>query len=485
MKTIGSALGSERPGLPARPPTLPHAHRYPMFDTRDTIAAIATAPGEAGIAVVRLSGPKSLHVADRIFRGKGPLPSQRPSHTLAYGSIVDHDEILDEVLLLIMRAPRTYTCEDVVEIQSHGGATSSRRILCCVLDRGLRLAEPGEFTARAFLNGRLDLLQAEAVLDLIQSRSERAAQNAIEQMEGRLSCAINALYDQLLNLTATLEACLDFPEEDVPPVDHAWILAQLDQAQRKLTALLDTYQEGHLLRQGALVVISGHTNTGKSTMMNSLLQIDRAIVSPTPGTTRDTLEEGLVLNGFPLRLVDTAGLRTTHCQLEQEGIRRTTVQIERADVHLVLVDASRSLNPDERRHIEGLDPDRTVIVANKIDLGTKVDVQDLGPTVVLTCLLTGYGLDDARAALADKLARMAPDADTPHAAISERHRTVLLSVQHAVDEARTMLMANREDLDVPLIALLRSVLDNLGALSGRIYHDDLLNSVFSRFCIGK
>ena len=280
---------------------------------------------------------------------------------------------LDEVLLLIMRSPQSYTAEDVIELQGHGGNVAAKRILRRALDAGARMAEPGEFTKRAFINGRIDLLQAEAVLDLVHAGSDRAAAAAIEQLEGKLSCSFNEIYDSLVSVAADLEATLDFPDDELPESTMPELSRRLNDSRiLRIGNLISTWDEGHILREGALVVISGKPNVGKSTMMNTLLGRDRAIVSQIPGTTRDTIEERYVLDGIPLRLVDTAGLRETQCEIEQEGVRRARAQLQKADLHLYLVDASTPLDDDDRDHLAALKSEKCVVVLNKSDLGRVV-----------------------------------------------------------------------------------------------------------------
>lgn len=451
----------------------------------DTIAALCTAPGDAGIAVIRISGPEAFTVADRVARCAGVPPSARPSHTVAHARIGDRGRELDEAVLVLMRAPRSFTREDVVEVQCHGGRVTARRVLRRILEAGARPAEPGEFTRRAFLNGRIDLLQAEAVADLIGAQSERAASAALEQLEGALSARFNRVYDALLAAAGELEATLDFPEDELPEPVLPRLGAGLAAAEGEMAGLLETWDEGHLLREGATVVISGKPNAGKSSLLNALLGADRAIVSGVPGTTRDSIEEAWVLDGIPLRLVDTAGLRDSDCAIEQEGIRRTRRRLARADVQVVIVDRSEVLETADGDWIRGLDPGRTVIVLNKGDLPARVDrAVFAGFRVVETCLLRGDGVEALRRALAGLLDGGGGHGP-PHPVISERHRRLLVQARAELGRAREVLGAGSEPDVVVAASLLRDALDILGAATGRVYHAELLDSIFSRFCIGK
>lgn len=450
----------------------------------DTIAAIATASGDAGIAVIRVSGPESLNIADRLLICRGLPPSKRPPSTFIRGVVKSGATVIDEVILLIMRAPHSYTREDVVEFQGHGGVISARRLLRAILDNGARLAEPGEFTRRAFLNGRIDLLQAEAVLDLIRARSDRSALAAIEQLEGRLSNSLVNIYDNILQVSADLEIFLDFSEDDNMTPPWADILRRLRNALADIQALLNTWEEGHVLREGALVVIAGRPNVGKSTLMNSLLGLDRAIVSPIPGTTRDTIEESLVLEGIPIRVVDTAGLRTSDCEIEQEGIRRAKKQFLNADIHLYLIDASQPLHADDRENLQRLNPSCSIIILNKTDLGCMVQNSDIsGFTSIPACLIRGHGLREIQQAITSKLGMTAYR--SPQALISERHRRLLQYAVNEFDTAMQCLRLEQEDQLVPALSSIRSALEHLGQISGKVYYDELLDSIFSRFCLGK
>jgi tRNA modification GTPase len=450
----------------------------------DTIAAIATAPGEAGIAIIRISGPGSLAIADGIFAGAAPSPSRRAAFSLVHGKIRSAGQVLDEVMLLVMRAPHSYTREDVVEIQCHGGMIPARRILQSVLAVGARLADPGEFTQRAFLNGRIDLVQAEAVLDLIRAKSERAAAAACEQMEGRLSDLFANIYDNLLGINAELEATLDFSEDDLQPEVIPDVIRRLTGVQDQIARILETWEEGHLLREGALVVISGKPNVGKSTLFNCLLGKDRAIVSAIPGTTRDVLEETFILDGIPLRVVDTAGLRPTKCEIEIEGVRRARDQMLQADLHLHVMDVSQSFDAEDNQTLAQLDPKKTILLLNKQDLPIILQLSDYQQfTTMATCLLTGQGIEKLQQSMSMMLGSIA--AMPPHAVVSERHRSYLLLARKELEEALAFLHTKREDMIVLASSKIRTAIESIGQIIGMTYHPDLLKAIFSKFCIGK
>ncbi len=454
----------------------------------DTIAAIATPPGEGGVGIVRVSGPDVWSIVDTIFASLDKTPiSQRDHGTFAYGKVLDAaGGEIDTGLALVMRAPKSYTCEDVVEIQGHGGAVGMRRILRRVLEAGARMAEPGEFTKRAFLNGRIDLVQAEGIFDLIRARSDRAASAAMEQMEGKLSRKFDAIYDAFLEVAANLETTLDFVEDELPDEVFSGIADLLDRTFMSLDKLLDTWDEGRLLREGARVVILGRPNAGKSTLLNVLLGFDRAIVSSTAGTTRDTIEEGFVLDGIPLRIIDTAGLRATDCEIEAEGIRRAEAHGQEAHLAIYLVDASQPLHEEDRIRLERLTPEKSVVVLNKVDLGNQVERFGFqGSRIVETSLVKGVGIAALKRAMAETLEKGADLHAPPHAVISERHRQLLVKAHLEAKQGRELLNENVEENAVLASEHLRSALEYLGQVTGRVYHEELLDNIFSRFCIGK
>ena len=451
----------------------------------DTIAAIATALGEAGISVVRVSGPYALPIADRVVRQRKELPSQRPAGTFALEQVIDGERVVDQALVLIMRGPHSYTGEDVVEFQGHGGSQCAKSILRVVCNAGARLAEPGEFTQRAFLNGRMDLVQAEAVLDLIHARSNRAAAAALDQLQGQLSQAMNGIYDDLIALAADLEATLDFPEDELPDAVLPEIIDRGQASASQIQRWLDTWEEGHLLRDGALVVIAGRPNAGKSTLLNALLGRERAIVSGIPGTTRDTIEEDIVLKGIPIRLIDTAGLRETECEIEQVGIARTHQKRLQADLEIYLIDATL---PPDSHEINNLSTDfqkRRLVILNKIDQANPEWKSHQNTIDIQLSLIKSVDIERVKDLISGKLVSGLDLEARPHAVISERHYQLLSQAKHELEAVLAMLLTSHEDEVALASTRMRDVLDLLGTITGRTYHDELLNTIFSRFCIGK
>ncbi len=450
----------------------------------ETIAAIATAPGEGAVSIVRVSGTQSLMIADRIFRGKAPLPSSRPGGSFVHGLIEGSEGIADEVILLIYKAPHSYTREDAIEIQGHGGSAAAKRILRAVLDAGARLAEPGEFTKRAFLSGRIDLVQAEAVLDLIRARTDRAAYSALEQLSGRLSEAFNALYDKTLVACGDLESTLDFSEDDLPATLMAEVALKLKTIRSEFKHLLESWDEGHILRDGASVAIAGRPNVGKSTLLNALLGKERAIVTPLAGTTRDTIEEHIAINGYPVRIIDTAGLRESSCLIEQDGIRRAKELVIHSDLILYVLDGSLPYSQEDKNQLESLQKHKTIIVVNKSDISINETIKPLAAdwSVLYISAAMSEGLEDLKKGMIEHLG--VREGIPHHAVISERHRHLLISAHKDIVESGLILSQAGSD---PTLAAsrLRMALETLGTVTGRIYHEELLNNIFNRFCIGK
>lgn len=450
----------------------------------DTIAAIATPLGEGGLAVVRLSGPQALTIADRCFRpaGSGKSLVQTPTHRLRLGVVSHKGRAVDEVLAAVMRAPRTYTREDVVEISCHGGVLASKLVLDALLENGARLAHPGEFTRRAFLNGRLDLAQAEAVADLIHARTEAAVRAANEQLAGKLSQRVNELRQEMLNTLAHIEAHIDFPDEDIAPNTRRQLIQRLEQGVRFMDELLRTAGDGQILRRGVRVAIVGRPNVGKSSLLNQLLGHDRAIVSPIPGTTRDTIEETASIRGIPIVFVDTAGLREGTDEIESEGIRRSRQTIEKAELVLHVLDASQVGWETEAQQFP-LDSERKqFLVVNKVDLCDSVPVLAASPVQTVSCK-TGVGIEGLKDRIRELVWSGSVSAENAEAMINSRHQNALERAKRAALQA---IAALQEDRTLELVAVdLRIAVGAVGEIVGQTTTEDLLDAIFSQFCIGK
>ena len=455
------------------------------FDLNDTIAAIATPVGEGGIAVVRLSGPQSLSIADTSFRPAGkssPPPSAAPSHTIHFGKIVRQGRILDEVLLAVMRAPRSFTRQDVVEITCHGGLLPAKLVLDTLLENGARLAAPGEFTRRAFLNGRIDLAQAEAVADLIHSRTELALAAANEQLAGKLSQRINLLRDDLMRTLAHIEAHIDFPDEDIAPDTREKLIGRLQAGVAFTDQLLRTANEGRILRRGIRAAIIGRPNVGKSSLLNQLLGHDRAIVSRIPGTTRDTIEETANVRGLPVIFIDTAGLREAADEIELEGIRRSRGALADAELILHVLDAADPLADDDEKLFSEFAQKKRLLIRNKIDLPLRLQLPP-GISALDVCCLTGKGIEEVKDAIKEKVWAGEIQAGMWQVMINARHQDALQRAREAIGRA---VAALREGLGLELAALdLRIAANAVGEIVGKTTTDDLLDAIFSQFCIGK
>ena len=442
----------------------------------ETIAAISTPPGEGAIALVRISGPTGVLIAEKIFRGK-KRPSRFASHIQYFGDIVtESGGLIDEVMMSIHRAPASYTGEDVVEISCHGGTLVTAKVLEACLHAGARGARPGEFTERAFLNGKMDLTQAEAVIDLIRARTDLALRSATEQLEGKLGEQIKGIRDSLVDLLAHVEASIDFSEEGIAPDEGNSLRVRLDSVREQIAALLATADHGRILRDGVRVVIYGATNAGKSSLLNRLLGYERVIVSDAPGTTRDTIEETVNLCGVPVRLLDTAGLRTSTSDIEREGIARTERSLQKADLRLHIVDR----NAAPPAHFEQNANGNELLVLNKSDLPEHPEWKNTDALRV-SCL-TG----DRLGALENEiLSRISKQNLRPEnaLAINMRHRDCLRRALEACDRARKTLdkTFSPEYLSVDL----NEALEAVGEVIGTVGVEQILDSVFGQFCIGK
>lgn len=460
-------------------------------ERQDTIAAIATPIGEAAIGVIRMSGKRSFEIADKIFSSKkGISPSKAKPFQALYGHVKDPESgrWIDEVLLLGMKAPRTYTCEDMVEIHGHGGTVVLREILELLLRGGARLAHPGEFTERAFLNGRIDLSQAEAILDIIRSKTDASLRCAVDQLGGNLSKKVTALREELLDCLAHVEGSIDFPDEDIEILSESRLSERLSRVREELERLLQSASAGIIFREGLTTVIAGRPNVGKSSLLNALLRQHRAIVTPIAGTTRDAIEEMANIRGIPVRLVDTAGMQKTDCLIEAEGISKSRSYLERADLVLFVLDGSQPATPEDKTLFNEVQSKSVICVVNKGDLPQRLDVGTLferanGKTVVTLSALTGAGLDHLENAIYQMVWQGKAQMSEGTLITNVRHQAAL---SRALQAVRATLGNFSRKAPPEVIAVdLREALEGLGEVVGEVFTEDLLEKIFSQFCIGK
>lgn len=458
----------------------------------DTIAAISTPMGEGAIAIVRLSGDQAVEIANKLFIPKGKKRlKELASHTIHYGHIQEPKtgEIIEEVMVSLMRAPKTFTREDVVEINCHGGLVSVNRILQLVLKHGARLAEPGEFTKRAFLNGRIDLSQAEAVMDLIRAKTDKAMNVALKQMEGRLSKLIQRLRQDILETLAHVEVNIDYPEyDDVEEMTHRVLLDKAKSAKSEIEKILQTAGQGKILREGISTVIIGRPNVGKSSLLNSLVHENKAIVTDIPGTTRDVIEEYVNIRGIPLRLVDTAGIRETEDIVERIGVERSRQVLKEADLILLVLNYSEDLSEEDLnlfKAIEGMD---AIIIVNKTDLPQKIDLNKVkkmanNQPVITTSLLKEEGVDQLEEAIASLFFEGGLEAGDITYVSNSRHIALLNQALQAVEDAIESVESGIP-IDMVQIDMTRAW-ELLGEIIGDAVHESLIDQLFSQFCLGK
>jgi len=459
----------------------------------DTIAAISTPEGQGGIAIIRLSGGNAVSVLQKLFRMADERKNvyDMNSHKFYRGQIFDplSNSFIDHVLCVVMKSPHSYTGEDVVEIHSHGGYLVPKKILAIALKNGARPANPGEFTLRAFLNGKMDLVQAEAVVDVVNAQTDESLRQAEFQLEGVLSKKINELKETILEILAEVEAQVDFPEEDIDPILKGEMLNRAEIVIDELEKLLNTYEEGRIRKHGVYTAILGKPNVGKSSLLNRLVMKDRAIVSPFPGTTRDFIEESIVVNGIPLRLVDTAGLRASADEIETAGIELTKKKANEAEFIIAVFDGSTDIDQDDLDILFNVRKENSVLVINKIDLPQNLSGQEIikylpNHKIVKTSAKEGTGIDQLKATIYQQLIGRKDKIEASEFIISEMRHKI------AIERARDSLHCFKEILskgDSPefLAVDLRYALHSLGEITGEVTTEDLLGKIFSKFCIGK
>lgn len=456
-----------------------------------TIAAISTAIGEAGIGIVRISGKNALSIGNAVFKGsKVEELSHEHNRKLVYGHILDkkNDQLIDEVLISFMKGPMTYTREDMVEIYCHGGIISVKKVLDLILNRGARLAEPGEFTKRAFLNGRLDLSQAEAIIDMIKAKTDKSFETSLNQLEGSLSRKIKEIRNILLEMIAHVEVSIDFPDEDIEEVTYDDLRLNGNKVREEIEKLLSTADRGKILRDGLSTVILGKPNVGKSSLLNAILRENRAIVTDIPGTTRDVIEEYVNIDGIPLRIVDTAGIRDTNDIVEQIGVDKAKETVEKADLVIGVFDASRELSSEDYEIIDLIKNKKSIVILNKTDLPTKYNQDTLkslinNKEVIESSITSGIGIDILEKNIKDMFYSGEVEIYSDTVITNMRHKNQLVKSLENITQALEDIEGN-----VPIDCIevdLKNCWENLGEISGDTIGEDILDKIFSEFCIGK
>ena len=454
---------------------------------KNTIAAIATSPGIGGIGIIRISGEEAFLVVSKIFRPKDAFFDVRnpKPNVIKYGHIIDDEGIIDEVMVSFFKAPHSFTTEDVVEINSHGGTVVMRKILELVIKSGARLAEPGEFTKRAFLNGRIDLVQAEAIIDIITSKTDRARSVSVTQLEGYLSERINKIQSKIYDVLIQIEAGIDYPEHEIEDVTRETIFNVLEGSKKEIKKLCDSFDEGRVLKDGVRTAILGKPNVGKSSLMNTLLREERAIVTDIPGTTRDTIEEFVNIKGIPLRIIDTAGIRKTDDKIEEIGVEKAKKEINEADMIISVFDISRELSEEDFEIINLIKNKKSIVIINKIDLKTMWDPKKyFGDKKVLDISTKNkIGIEELETEIENLWKNNDMGTSEDIIVSNLRHKELLLN---ALSEIDTALEALKVDLPVDMVSInIKSILGCLGTIVGQNVSEETINGIFSRFCLGK
>lgn len=456
----------------------------------DTITSISTPMGEGAIGIVRLSGPQAIEIADKLYKGKHLL-NDVPSHTINYGHIIDPEskEVIEEVMVSVLRAPKTFTREDIIEINCHGGILTINRVLELTMTYGARMAEPGEFTKRAFLNGRIDLSQAEAVMDFIRSKTDRASKVAMNQIEGRLSDLIKKQRQSILEILAQVEVNIDYPEyDDVEDATTEFLLEQSKEIKKEINRLLDTGAQGKIMREGLSTVIVGKPNVGKSSMLNNLIQDNKAIVTEVAGTTRDVLEEYVNVRGVPLRLVDTAGIRETEDIVEKIGVERSRKALSQADLILFVLNNNEALTQEDYTLYEVVKNEDVIVIVNKMDLEQNIDINEvkdmIGDTpLIQTSMLKQEGIDELEIQIRDLFFGGEVQNQDMTYVSNSRHISLLKqarqTIQDAIDAAESGVPMDMVQID------LTRTWEILGEIIGETASDELIDQLFSQFCLGK
>lgn len=454
-----------------------------------TIVSISTAPGVGGIGIVRMSGEKTFEILDKIFVPKTYQNIEDiKGYTIKYGNIVENNEIIDEVLVSYFKAPKSYTTENMCEINSHGGNIILRKILKICLKNGANLAEPGEFTKRAFLNGRIDLAQAESVIDVINAKSDREAKSGIKQLEGYLSKEIKEIKQEILDVLVNVEVTIDYPEYDTPEVHQSEMENMLESVKNRLEKLEKSFDNGKIIKDGIKTTIIGKPNAGKSSLLNAILKEDRAIVTDIAGTTRDTIEEFVTINGIPLKLVDTAGIRDASDEVEKIGVAKSIKQAEEADLIIAIFDSSKDLTEEDTEILKLIKNKKAIIILNKMDLNAVITENDSRLKEVTTNILkisalNKIGIEEIYEKISELFNLNEINLDNDILITNIRHKNI---ITNAIENAKKAREALKIDMPIDIITIyIKDILEDVGEITGEVVTEDIINEIFSKFCLGK
>lgn len=448
----------------------------------DTIAAISTALGVGAISIIRVSGPDSINIVNKLFKGKDLTKVE--SHTIHYGNIISNNEIIDEVLVSVMRAPKTFTTEDIVEINSHGGISTTNKVLELLLTNGARLAEPGEFTKRAFLNGRIDLIEADGIMNIISSKTEKARQQSINQLSGKVSERIKELRNKLVAIISNIEVNIDYPEyEDIEEITTDKIKPELNKFKQELEIIIEKSLEGKIINQGINVGIFGRPNVGKSSLLNALLEEEKAIVTDIEGTTRDIVEGTINLNGIVLNIIDTAGIRETDNIVEKIGVEKSKNIMESCDLSILILNNNEILTPEDLKLINSIKDKKNIILINKNDLETKIDISQIPSDYLKISVANNQGIEDLKERILN-LFNLGELETSDLTYLSDARSISLLKTTLSYIEESIFSIDNQEPIEIVEINI-KSAWETLGEIIGETYKEELIDELFSRFCLGK
>ena len=454
-----------------------------------TIVSISTAPGIGGIGIIRMSGNETFEILNKIFKPKKEQKIEEiKGYTMKYGEIIDNNQIIDEVLVSYFKAPKSYTTENMCEINSHGGSIIVKKILEICLKNGADMAEPGEFTKRAFLNGRIDLAQAESVIDLINAKSDREAKSGIKQLEGALSKEIKDIKQEIMNVLVNIEVTIDYPEYDTPEVQKQELTIMLEKVEKKLSQLEESFDNGKIIKEGIKTAIIGKPNAGKSSLLNTILKEERAIVTDIEGTTRDTIEEFVTVKGIPIKLVDTAGIRNAKDEVEKIGIQKSIEEAQNADLIIAIFDSSKELTNEDKEIIDLIKGKKAIILLNKTDLPSKIDennkqLKENAKNIIKISAKNNQGINKLYDKIAEMFSLNQINLDNEVLITNVRHKNIISKALQNVKKANEAILVNMP-IDIVTIYI-KEILEDLGEITGEYVTEDIINEIFSKFCLGK